>query len=42
MIVDPRILVGEAFVLQTYCPDKLQPYPDKIENVKLRHTVKGN
>lgn len=41
MIVDPRILVGEAFVVQIYCPDKLQPYVDKIEKLKLRHTVKG-
>jgi hypothetical protein len=40
VIVDRRILVGEALILQTYCPDKLQPYQDRIEQLKTDNTIK--
>ncbi len=41
VLVDARVVAGEALVLQTYCPDKVQPYLEKINKLKLRHTVKG-
>ena len=28
VIVDRRVVAGEALILQTYCPDKLQEYRD--------------
>jgi hypothetical protein len=40
VIVDHRILLGEALILQTYCPDKLKPYQDKILKLKTADTVK--
>jgi hypothetical protein len=41
VLVDRRIVIGEALILQTYCPDKLKAYQDTINELKLRHTVKG-
>jgi hypothetical protein len=41
VIVDRRILLGEALILQTYCPEKLQPYQHRIEHLKTAHTIKG-
>jgi glutamate:GABA antiporter len=41
VLFDRRILLGEAAILQTYCPEKLKPYQDKINELKSRHTVKG-
>jgi glutamate:GABA antiporter len=38
--VDRRIVVGEALILQTYCPEKLQPYKDKINDLKYANTIK--
>jgi hypothetical protein len=40
IVVDRRILLGEALILQTYCPDKLKPYQDKLINLKFADTVK--
>ena len=40
VIVDRRILVGEVLILQTYCPDKLQPYKDRIDQLKTDNTIK--
>jgi amino acid transporter len=40
VIFDRRILVGEVAILQVYCPEKLEPYQDKINNLKTRDTVK--
>lgn len=40
VIVDRQILLGEALILQTYCPDKLKPYQDKILKYKTGNTVK--
>lgn len=41
VIFDRHVLLGEALILQTYCPDKLKPYQDKINQLKSRNTVKG-
>jgi hypothetical protein len=40
VIVDKRILQGEALILQTYCPDELQAYQEKINELKLDDTIK--
>jgi hypothetical protein len=40
VIVDLRILKGEALILQTYCPDKLKSYQDRIDDLKTDDTIK--
>jgi hypothetical protein len=40
VIIDPRILKGEALILQIYCPDKLAPYQDKVNALKTDQTIK--
>ena len=32
--------MGEALILQTYCPDKLQEFQDKIDDLKTDDTLK--
>jgi hypothetical protein len=39
--VDRSILQGELLILQTYCPDKLEPYKDRIEQLKTDNVVKA-
>jgi len=39
VIIDKQILQGEALILKTYCPDKLQPYQDKIDQLKSDDTI---
>jgi len=41
IIADSRILVGEALILQTYCPEKLQQYKDKTQDLKNDNTIKN-
>jgi hypothetical protein len=41
VIVDRRLILGEALILQTYCPDKLQQYKDKFNDLKFDNTIKG-
>jgi hypothetical protein len=40
VIVDRRILLGEALILETYCPDELQDYREKIDELKTDDTLK--
>jgi hypothetical protein len=40
VIVDRRVLLGEALILQTYCPEKLKPYQEKILKLKTDDTIK--
>ena len=41
VIVDRRMLLGEALILQIYCPEKLKPYQEKILNkLKTDDTIK--
>jgi hypothetical protein len=40
VIVDRQILRGEALILQTYCPDKLPDFVQKINQLKTADTVK--
>jgi hypothetical protein len=41
VIVDRSILLGEALILQTYCPDKLKRYQERIDQLKTDNTIKG-
>jgi hypothetical protein len=41
VIVDRRVLQGELLILQTYCPDKVKDYQDKIDDLKTDDTIKG-
>lgn len=41
IIVDSRILVGEALILQTYCPEQLQQFRDKTEDLKTDDVIKN-
>ena len=40
VIIDRRVLKGEALILQTYCPEKLPDYQDKIDDLKTDDTLK--
>jgi hypothetical protein len=40
IIIDKRIVLGEALILQTYCPEKLKPYQDQISQFKTDDTLK--
>jgi hypothetical protein len=40
VIIDRRILKGEALILQTYCPEKLPDYQSKIDDLKTDDTLK--
>ena len=33
-------MLGEVLILQTYCPEKLEDYQDKIDDLKTDDTVK--
>ena len=39
VIVDRRALQGEALILETYCPDKLQQYRDAVDDLKTDDTI---
>ncbi len=41
VIVDRRVLQGEALILETYCPDKLQQYQDAVDDLKTDDTIKS-
>jgi amino acid transporter len=38
--IDRRIVIGEALILQTYCPDKLAQYQKRIDDLKYANTIK--
>jgi len=40
IIIDRRIVQAEALILQTYCPDKVKDYQDKIDDLKYDNTLK--
>lgn len=39
IIADRRVLVGEALILQTYCPEKLQEFRDELGDYKVDDTI---
>jgi len=40
VIVDSRILVGQALILQIYCPEELQEFKDKVNDLKTDDVIK--
>lgn len=40
IIVDQRIVKGEALILQTYCPEKLPKYEETIAHLKYEKTIR--
>ena len=40
VIVDRSTLQGELLILDVYCPDKLDPYRDRIEKLKTDNVLK--
>ena len=40
VIFDRRFVVGEALILQIYCPDELAAYQEKIDALKYDDTIK--
>jgi hypothetical protein len=40
VIVDRSVLQGEALILETYCPDVLDDYRDKIDDLKTDDVLK--
>ena len=40
VIVDSRILVGGALILQTYCPEKLEEFKEKTDGLKTDDVIK--
>ena len=41
IIADRRLIQGEVLILQTYCPDELQKYQDKVDELKTDDVIKG-
>jgi len=41
VIADTNVLKGELLILDTYCPEKVQQYRDKTQDVKTDDTI-GN
>jgi amino acid transporter len=41
VLVDRKILLGELLILQTYCPEQVQPFKDELANLQFASTVKG-
>ena len=40
VIFDRRFVVGEALILQIYCPDELPDYQERIDELKYDDTIK--
>jgi hypothetical protein len=40
VIIDKRVVQAEALILQVYCPEKLDAYRDKIDDLKTDDTLK--
>ena len=40
VVIDRRIILGEALILDTYCPDELQEFRDKFNDYKVDDTIK--
>jgi hypothetical protein len=39
VIIDRRFLVGEALILEIYCPEELQEFREEIDDLKYDDTV---
>jgi hypothetical protein len=40
VIADRRVITGGALILETYCPDELQEFRDKFDDLKTDDTIK--
>jgi hypothetical protein len=40
VIVDRDLIRGEALILETYCPDELEEYRDKFDDLKFDDVIK--
>jgi hypothetical protein len=40
VIIDRDLIRGEALILETYCPDKLDQYRDKFDDLKFDDVIK--
>ncbi len=38
--VDRKVIQGQALIMQIYCPDKLQEFRDKFNDLKFDDTIK--
>jgi hypothetical protein len=41
IIADGRVIQGEALILQVYCPDELQEFRDKFDDLKTDDVIKN-
>lgn len=39
VIADRRVVLGEALILETYCPDELEEFRDKIFDLEFDDTI---
>ena len=39
MIADRRVIAGEALILETYCPEELEEFRDKFDDLKFDDTI---
>jgi hypothetical protein len=40
VVIDRRVVTAEALILATYCPDQLQEYRDKFNDLKTDDVIK--
>jgi hypothetical protein len=41
VVGDRKVVQGQALIMQVYCPDKLQEFRDKFDDLKLDDTIKN-
>ncbi|MFC7496381.1 MULTISPECIES: hypothetical protein [unclassified Nocardioides] len=41
VIVDRRVVQGELLVIEIYCPDKLEDFQDKIDDLDFEDVIRG-
>jgi hypothetical protein len=39
IIADPRLITGEALIIETYCPDELEEFRDKFDDLKTDDVI---
>jgi Tfp pilus assembly protein FimT len=41
VIADTRLLQGQKLIIQTYCPDQLEEFQNKVNDLKTAHVTDG-
>ena len=41
VIADTRLLQGQKLIIQTYCPDQLEDFQNKVNDLKTAHVTDG-